>query len=93
MRQEVELSRATFEDGRDEFATIDTTIGYRFPKRRGLISVGVSNLFDEEFRYQDDKFRAGTPIQLDPGEPGIDVGTVSTFVPDRTIFAVVTLSF
>lgn len=78
--------------GRDDFVTIETAVGYRLSKRRGIISVGVSNLLDEEFRYQDDSFRTFTPIP--PGqETGPDLGTVSAFTPDRTIFVGVTLSF
>ena len=32
---------------------VDAGIGFRFPKRRGFFSVGVTNLFDEEFDYYD----------------------------------------
>ncbi len=32
---------------------MDTALGYRLPKRRGLVSVGVSNLFDESFNFVD----------------------------------------
>ncbi len=37
----------------DNFWIVDTALGYRLPKRRGLVSVGVSNLFDESFNYVD----------------------------------------
>jgi outer membrane receptor protein involved in Fe transport len=37
----------------DNFWVVDTALGYRLPKRRGLVSVGVSNLFDESFNYVD----------------------------------------
>ncbi|WP_455234063.1 FecR domain-containing protein [Thiogranum longum] len=37
----------------DDFWTIDTGVGYRLPKRRGLLSAGVKNLFDESFKFQD----------------------------------------
>lgn len=39
--------------GDDQFWVVDASIGYRLPKRRGLITVEVRNLFDEEFRFQD----------------------------------------
>ncbi len=94
VQQEVETfpSLSPESRGREDFVTLDTAVGYRLPKRRGIISVGVSNLLDEEFRYQDDNFRAFTPIP--PGqEIGPDLGTVSAFTPDRTIFVGVTLSF
>jgi outer membrane receptor protein involved in Fe transport len=45
-------SDTTF-SGRDDFWILDLGIQYRFPKRFGLISVGVKNLLDETFNYQD----------------------------------------
>ena len=39
--------------GDDQFWVFDTSIGYRLPKRLGLVSVGVRNLFDQHFHYQD----------------------------------------
>ena len=37
----------------DQFWVVDASIGYRLPKRWGLITVEMRNLFDEEFRFQD----------------------------------------
>ncbi|MCA1851883.1 MAG: TonB-dependent receptor [Beggiatoa sp.] len=37
--------------GSDDFWTVDAAISYRLPKRYGLISVGATNLFDEEFNF------------------------------------------
>jgi outer membrane receptor protein involved in Fe transport len=28
-------------------------VGYRLPKRRGVLSLNVDNLFDRRFRFQD----------------------------------------
>ncbi len=39
--------------GSDSFWTVDMAVSYRLPKRYGFITVGVTNLFDEEFRYFD----------------------------------------
>jgi len=39
--------------GSDQFWLVDASLGYRLPKRLGLITVGVKNLFDKSFRYQD----------------------------------------
>jgi tetratricopeptide (TPR) repeat protein len=39
--------------GDDRFWVADAFIGYRLPKRWGLITLGVRNLFDEEFKFQD----------------------------------------
>jgi tetratricopeptide (TPR) repeat protein len=37
--------------GRDDFWTMDAEIGYRLPQRYGFISVGATNLFDENFKF------------------------------------------
>jgi hypothetical protein len=47
--------------GQDEFWTTDAMLGYRLPKRRGVLSLNVANLFDKDFRYQD----------IDPENPGV----------------------
>jgi hypothetical protein len=43
----------TFETGTDRFWVIDTALRYRLPKRYGFISLGVNNLFNEKFKFQD----------------------------------------
>jgi opacity protein-like surface antigen len=40
-------------EGKDNFWVFDTTFGYRLPKRFGLITLGVRNLFDKHLHYQD----------------------------------------
>ncbi|HEX6997920.1 MAG TPA: TonB-dependent receptor, partial [Gammaproteobacteria bacterium] len=39
--------------GEDSFWVFDASVGYRLPNRRGLVSLNVANLLDEEFRFQD----------------------------------------
>ena len=39
--------------GSDDFWLVDAAINYRLPKRYGFITVGVTNLFDKEFRFFD----------------------------------------
>ena len=41
------------ESGDDQFWVVDASIGYRLPKRLGLITIEAKNLFDEEFKFQD----------------------------------------
>lgn len=41
---------------RDSFSLIDATIGYRLPRRYGIITFTVSNLLDTEFNFQDTNF-------------------------------------
>jgi tetratricopeptide (TPR) repeat protein len=38
---------------RDDFWVFDASIRYRLPKRWGIVTLGVKNLFDEKFNFQD----------------------------------------
>ncbi|MDH3689600.1 MAG: FecR domain-containing protein [Gammaproteobacteria bacterium] len=68
--------------GEDSFFVVDVGVGYRFPKRRGVASLGVRNLFDEKFNYQDDSFREFR------GE-----SSTGPYFADRIIIGQVSLSF
>jgi outer membrane receptor protein involved in Fe transport len=63
--------------GEDEFWTIDASISYRLPRRYGILTVGVKNLFDKSFKYQDIDFENRSPL----------------FQPKRRVYGKVTLSF
>jgi outer membrane receptor protein involved in Fe transport len=39
--------------GEDQFWVFDAAVGYRLPKRYGVVQVGVRNLFDQRFQHQD----------------------------------------
>ena len=41
------------EDSDDNFWLVDAAISYRFPKRYGFFTLGVTNLFDEDFVFAD----------------------------------------
>ena len=43
----------TFENGDDNFWLFDAAIRYRLPKRYGFLTVGATNLFDEDFKHFD----------------------------------------
>ena len=47
-----EATTRELSDVHDRFWTLDASIGYRLPKRYGLVGFEVKNLFDEEFDYQ-----------------------------------------
>jgi outer membrane receptor protein involved in Fe transport len=66
----------------EDFFVLDTTIGYRLPKRRGIISLEVKNLLNEDFLFQDLEVRTSDPFVF-----------ASDFIPDRTILARITLNF
>ena len=46
----------TFKDSDENFWLFDAAINYRLPKRYGFLSFGVTNLFDEDFKYFDVDF-------------------------------------
>jgi tetratricopeptide (TPR) repeat protein len=68
--------------GEDSFIVTDLSVGYRLGKRRGVVSLAVKNLFDTEFRYQDDSYREFR-----------DEPSVGPYFPERTYMARFALSF
>jgi TonB dependent receptor len=43
--------------GSDDFWTVDAAVNYRLPKRYGFITVGATNLFDQQFKFFDNDLR------------------------------------
>lgn len=68
--------------GESQFTLVDASIGFRMPRRLGLLSVGVLNVFGQEFDYLDDSYRSFS------NEP-----YVSPYIPERTLLGRLTLSF
>ncbi|SER02249.1 Flp pilus assembly protein TadD, contains TPR repeats [Nitrosomonas sp. Nm51] len=64
----------------DNFFLLDTTIGYRFPNRMGLVSFEGRNLLNEHFFFRNVNFYVSEAIN-------------PRFIPTRTFFARVTLNF
>jgi outer membrane receptor protein involved in Fe transport len=58
---------------KDSFWISDAILGYRFPKRHGLIKLQIKNLFDKEFRYQSTF-------------PGIGTQIYSPYTPERSLY-------
>lgn len=73
---------ATQASGDDNFVLVDASIGYRFPKRLGILSLAVLNLFDTDFQYQDDSYREFR-----------DEPSTGPYFPQRTVMGRFTLSF
>ncbi|MGH8615371.1 MAG: hypothetical protein ACREYF_25965, partial [Gammaproteobacteria bacterium] len=69
----------------DNFWLVDFSLGYRLPKRYGLVTFGIRNLFDQKFSFQESKFEA-------LGETGSEI-LPPTFVPERIFFGQITLAF
>ncbi len=81
--QEVKRSdNSLFAQGDDNFFLVDVALGYRFPKRRGIASLVVKNLFDTEFKYQDDSYREFS-----------EDATTGPYFPELTIMGRVTFNF
>jgi tetratricopeptide (TPR) repeat protein len=82
--QEVKRADGAFisSDGQDNFFLVDASVGYRLPKRRGVVSLGVSNLFDKEFDYQDDSYREFSQS-----------ASTGPYFPERIVQGRVTLNF
>jgi ferric-dicitrate binding protein FerR (iron transport regulator) len=64
----------------DNFWNLDTTVGYRFPKRYGKAEIIVKNLLDEQFNYYDLNFYSSDYM-------------TPRFQPERQIFARFTVNF
>jgi hypothetical protein len=81
VHQEAERREGAFSpDGTDEFVLFDSAVGYRLPKRRGIISIEGRNLTDESFDFQDDRFRSSR-------------ASVPIFIPERTVLVRGTFNF
>jgi len=75
-------SNALGEDGNDSVYLVDASVGYRLPKRWGVVSLGVSNIFDKNFKYLDDSYREFSADEVS-----------GPYYPDRIILGRVTLNF
>jgi tetratricopeptide (TPR) repeat protein len=69
-------------EGNDDFVVVDAAIGYRLPRRFGIVSLSVSNLFDQGFHYQDDSYREFK-----------DQPSIGPYFPERLIFGRITLNW
>lgn len=46
-------STGSFEPGDDQFWITDASVGYRLPKRYGILTIEAKNLFDRDFNFQE----------------------------------------
>ena len=72
-----------FIPGGDQFCIVDASISYRLPKRYGLISIGVKNLFNKSFKFQDTDIHLGA----------VNAALNPTIQPKRLVFGKFTLVF
>ncbi len=67
-------------EGLSNFFVLDTSIGFRLPGRRGLISIEGRNLLDDEFFFRNSQFYVSQPIP-------------PRYAPFRSLFVQLTLNF
>lgn len=85
VRQDLERSQnniTEFGEGESNFTLVDAQIGYRLPKRFGIVSLQLSNIFDEGFDYQDDSYRESQ-----------DSPSIGPYIPERQILFNLTLNW
>ncbi|SFO36937.1 FecR family protein [Nitrosospira briensis] len=64
----------------DNFVLLDAVLGYRFPNRRGIVSLEGRNLLDQDFFFKSTNFQSNEI-------------TAPRFIPSRTFFLRLTLNF
>ena len=76
------VKSATVDNEDSEFALVDVAVGYRLPKRYGVLSFEVGNLFDKDFNFQGLDSRTSEETAINP-----------QFFPERTAVLRLTLAF
>ena len=65
----------------ENFTLVNVGLGYRFPKRWGVFTLQIDNVFDRNFYYQDDNYQTG------------DGTTNPLYIPERTLRGRLILNF
>ena len=84
VRQDLESQNDELEfgEGDSNFTLVDAQIGYRLPKRFGIVTLQVSNMFDKSFDYQDDSYRESQ-----------DSPSIGPYIPERQVLLYLTLNW
>jgi outer membrane receptor protein involved in Fe transport len=64
----------------DQFWVLDASVGYRLPRRWGILRLTGKNILDKRFNYNDVNFNTSEPL-------------IPLFQPERQVFARLTLAF
>ncbi|MEP6879448.1 MAG: TonB-dependent receptor, partial [Nitrosospira sp.] len=70
VRQKLERGTISDNTGDSDFLMLDTSIGYRLPKRRGLLSLEGRNLLDQDFSFRNINFQNAQPFYNQRFSPG-----------------------
>jgi outer membrane receptor protein involved in Fe transport len=65
----------------DDFVVVDAVVGYRLPKRMGVLSAEIRNVFDQDFDFKDVAVRTSQEVHS------------PLFLPQRTYLLRLTFSF
>jgi outer membrane receptor protein involved in Fe transport len=80
--QVLDFESSTISPTQDEdFTLVNAGLGYRLPKRWGIVALQINNMFDKDFYYQDNNFQTG------------DGTTNPLYIPERTVFGRLVLNF
>lgn len=79
--QEIFFEGQSRDGEQDDFMLVDAAAGYRLPKRMGILSAEIRNVFDQDFDFVDETARSSQEV-LTP-----------MFVPQRTYMLRLTISF
>jgi hypothetical protein len=78
-------SQALLPTQNEDFVLVDAGLGYRLPRRWGIVALEARNLFNSRFRFQDYSFVSSETDTVKLANP--------RFVHERTIFARFVLNF
>ena len=65
-----------------ELCYLDAQLGYRLPKRFGMVTFQISNILDQKFDFQDDSFRDSQ-----------DSPSIGPYIPQRQAMLYLTLNW
>ena len=75
-------NQTEFGEGDSNFTVLDAQIGYRLPKRFGIVTLQVANILDKSFKYQDDSYRESQ-----------DSPSVGPYIPQRQVMFYLTMNW
>jgi len=67
---------------KDDFTTMDVSLGYRLASHKTIVSLNLQNIFDTQFNFHDTSLSTETPTPL-----------LARFRPERSLFASVAFWF
>ncbi|MEW8659382.1 MAG: FecR domain-containing protein [Candidatus Thiodiazotropha endolucinida] len=73
------------QNSEDSFWLTDLIVSYRLPKKHGLISLGVKNVFDEDFKFEDRDSYDSLSVEAS--------ASPSSLTPERIIYGQISILF